>query len=129
MKNKVTKVTKFDKKDNYGNTSFSIEFANGDKGFYTSKSEEQTKFVVGQEADYNIEKKEGKEGKVYYKITLPDSGNAFGKGGGFKAPEPRIQMISFAAAYCKDIIVAGKADLKDFDTTFDKIYNKMISKL
>ena len=33
----------------------SISFSNGDSGEYSSKSKEQTKFVVGQEADYTID--------------------------------------------------------------------------
>ena len=32
-----------------------ISFSNGDTGEYSSKSQEQTKFVVGQEADYTID--------------------------------------------------------------------------
>jgi hypothetical protein len=130
-KAKVTKVTKFEKKDNYGNTSFQIELENGDKGFYTSKSEEQTKFVVGKECEYNIEEKEGKTGKKYYKITIPQSENAFTGGGGFKskAPEPRIQMISFAMSYSKDLVVAGKIEFKELSMAFEVIYNEMISKL
>lgn len=31
---------------------FEVEFENGDIGEYSSKSQEQTKFVVGQETDY-----------------------------------------------------------------------------
>ena len=129
MKSTVKKVTKFDKKDNYGNTSFSIEFDNGDKGFYTSKSEEQTKFVVGKESDYNIEKKTGSTGKEYFKITIPSDGGGLSGKGGFKQVDPKTQMISFAASYTKDCIVAGKADIKEFDKVFDIFYNKMISKL
>lgn len=127
-KSKVTKVTRMDKQDNYGNTSFVIEFENGDKGFYTSKSPEQTKFIVGNVADYNIEKKTGSTGKEYFKIIVPQE-QGFGFKGGKPQVEPRIQMISFAAAYTKDLIVGGKANLIDFETHFNKIYTVMISKI
>lgn len=126
MKLKTTKITKLDKLDNYGNTTFVIEFADGTKGFYTSKNPDQTKFVVGQETDCNIEQKQGSKGP-YNKITLPQS--EFKGGGGRPAPEPRVQMISFAMAYAKDLVVAGKVSMNDLPSTFDIIYNEMISKL
>lgn len=118
------------RRDNYGNYSFIIDFDNGDGGFYSSKNEDQTKFVVGKEAEYEIEQKEGSAGKKYFKITLPksdfQSGSAF-KG---KAPvDPKVQMISFAMAYTKDLIVAGKVDLVNMEKEFARMYNVMISKL
>lgn len=125
-KAKVTKITRMDKLDSYGNTSFIIEFDNGMKGFYTSKNPNQTKFVVGNVADFNIEEKQGSKG-VYYKITVPQAdGKPFG---GKPAIDPKTQMISFSASYTKDIIVAGKAGLQDFEKVFNQIYNVMISKL
>jgi hypothetical protein len=126
-KAKTTKITQMAQKDSYGNTSFIIEMDNGDKGFYTSKNENQTKFVVGRETEYSIEAKEGKIG-TYYKITLPQTEQV----GGFKGKpviEPRVQMISFAMAYAKDLVVAGKVDMKALPETFDIIYSEMISKL
>lgn len=129
-KAKVTKITRMEKKDNYGNTSFIIELANGDKGFYTSKNEEQKKFVVGQEAEYEIEKKQGAKGE-YFKITVPSDGGAFGgsKPFGKSQVDPKIQMISFSMSYAKDLVVAGKVDLKDLLNEFDRMHKAMISKL
>lgn len=125
-KAKVTKITRMDKLDTYGNTSFIVEFDNGQKGFYTSKNPNQTKFIVGNVADYNIEEKQGSKG-TYYKITVPQTeGKSFG---GKPQVEPRIQMISFAAAYTKDLVVAGKFGMQDFEKEFNRIYNIMISKL
>lgn len=128
MKQKVTKITKMDKQDSYGNTSFVIEFQDGLKGFYTSKDPNQTKFVVGQETEFIVEERDGKNGKKYNKITLPQTQKPF-SGGGRPAPEPRVQMISFAAAYTKDLIVAGKVPLAEFGITFEMIYGEMINKL
>jgi len=126
-KAKTTKITQMAQKDSYGNTSFVIDFDNGDRGFYTSKNENQTKFVVGQETEYLIEAKEGKKG-TYYKITLPQT-EPFQKSAGRPQIEPRIQMISFAMAYAKDLVVAGKVEMKALPATFDIIYGEMISKL
>lgn len=125
----VKKITKFDKKDNYGNYSFSIELDNGDKGYYTSKFEDQTKFVVGKESEYVIEEKEGKNGNKYFKITLPESDKQKFGGGGKPQVEPRIQMISFAMSYTKDLVVGGKLPLSDIGKEFDNIYKLMIAKL
>jgi hypothetical protein len=127
MKLKTTKITKLDRLDNYGNTTFIIEFADGQKGFYTSKNPDQTKFVIGQETDCNIEQKEGSKGP-YNKITMPPS-DGFKPGGGRPMPEPRVQMISFAAAYTKDLIVGGKVSMNDLEKEFNRLYNLMISKL
>lgn len=128
-KEKVTKITKMDKKDSYGNTSFLLELANGDNGYYTSKNEDQKHFVVGSEAEYNIEEKVGKEGKKYCKITLIKKDDF--KPGGFGKPvqDPKTQMISFAMAYTKDLVVGGKVDISNIEREFEKIYNIMISKL
>jgi len=126
-KAKTTKITQMAQKDSYGNTSFVIELDNGDKGFYTSKNENQTKFVVGEVTEYLIEAKEGKKG-TYYKITLPQTDQSF-KPAGRPQIEPRIQMISFAMSYCKDLIVAGKIPMSGLSETFDIIYNEMTGKL
>lgn len=128
MKQKVTKITKMDKADSYGNSSFVIEFQDGLRGFYTSKDPNQNKFVVGQETEFNVEERDGKNGKKYNKISLPQTQKPF-NGGGRPAPEPRVQMISFAAAYTKDLIVAGKVPLAEFGITFEMIYGEMINKL
>ena len=127
-KARVTKITKMDKKDNYNNTSFIIEFDSGDKGFYTSKVEDQKKFIIGNVADYAIEEKQGSKGP-YYKITVPGDAVAKSFGGGKPQVEPRIQMISFAAAYTKDLVVAGKFGMQDFEKEFNRIYTVMTSKI
>lgn len=131
MKSRVTKVTKLDKQDSYGNTTYVVEFENLDKGFYTSKSADQNKFVVGQEAEYEIEQKIGKTGKEYFKVTLPkqDGGGWKGGGGGRPAPDPRVQMISFTASYVKDLVIADKVKLEDFEKAFNRLYQIMTGKL
>ncbi len=126
-KAKVTKVTKMDKKDDYGNTSFIVELDNADKGFYVSKNENQTKFVVGQESEYNIEEKQGKKG-VYYKITIPQSDKP-SFGGGKQQQDPRVQFIGYAMSYAKDLVIADKIKIDSLAVQFDIIYNEMISKI
>ena len=49
-----------------------VNFDNGDSGMYTSKSMNQTKFVVGQPAYYSATPTTAKSGKTYNKIK-PES--------------------------------------------------------
>jgi hypothetical protein len=127
MKAKVTKILKLDRLDSFGNTSFVIEFDDGTKGFYTSKNPDQNKFIVGNVADFEVEVKQGSKGP-YNKITVPNTGQQF-KGGGRPPVDPKVQFIGFSASYSKDLICAGKVEMKDFESTFNKIYALMISKL
>lgn len=128
-KAKVTKITRMEKKDNYGNTSFIIELDNGDRGYYTSKNEDQKKFVVNQESEYLIEQKQGSKG-TYYKISIPQAdGGGKSFGGGKVQVDPKVQMISFATSYVKDLVVSGKINMEDFEKQFNRIYNLMISRL
>lgn len=71
---KTSKVTHCEYENSYTTSygelhSFAIKFENGDFGKYSSKSKEQNKFVVGQEADYEIETKKDKNGNGWTKIT------------------------------------------------------------
>ena len=125
-KSKVTKVTKYDKPDSYGNTSYMIEFESGDKGYYRTKNADQKDFIVGQEAEYEVEEKEGKESKKYTNIKKPNSG--FQKGGApFKGPDPKVQIASFSMAYTKDLIVSGKIQVDDLESMFKKMHSLMSS--
>lgn len=127
MKAKVTKILKLDKLDSFGNTSFIVEFDDGTKGFYTSKNPDQNKFIVGNVADFELEVKQGSKGP-YNKITVPNTGQQF-KVGGKPPVDPKIQMIGFTAAYVKDLVVADKVKLEDFEKEFNRIYSFLISKI
>jgi hypothetical protein len=130
MKSIVTKVTRFDKVDSYNNWSYLVEFKNGDRGYYSTKSQEQNKFVANQEAEYEIEEKIGKNDKTWWKITVPGEKQPFKPGGSGKPQvEPRIQMISFTASYIKDLVVADKVKMEDFEKQFNRIYSLLTSKI
>lgn len=101
-----------------------IELANGDKGQIGSKEKMPAKLNPGSDLTYTIE--ETARGNKIKAVA------AQGQQGGFqgrKAPEPRVQMISFAAAYTKDLVVAGKFGMQDFEKEFNRIYSIMIAKL
>lgn len=99
-----------------------IELDNGDKGSIGSKEKMPSKLNPGSELTYTID-----NGKIKAVVPAQQGGGQWSKGK--PAPEPRIQMISFAMAYTKDLVVAGKVDLKNMGTQFDIIYNEMLSKI
>ena len=101
-----------------------IELSNGDKGQIGSKEKMPSKLNPGSELTYTIE--ETSRGN---KIKAVVTGGSQFQGKGRVMPEPRIQMISFAAAYTKDLIVGGKVQMNDFEKEFNRIYNVMISKI
>lgn len=130
---KVTRLVKSAAADSYGKWSFQLEFENGDKGYYNTKNGDQTYFVHGKPADYLIETKTSKTGSTYYVITSAEEQAAkpVGNTGGFqrKQQDPKVQFISFSASYAKDLIVAGKCDIKEFESLFNRIYAAMSGKL
>jgi hypothetical protein len=124
MKARPTKITKLDKLDNYGNTTFVIEFDEGTKGFYTSKNAEQKKFVVGNVTDFEVEAKQGSKGP-YNKITIPQAAG-FKPGGGKAPQDPKQAFTTMGYSYAKDLVVAGKVEMKDFHKTAEDIFNNMV---
>lgn len=100
-----------------------IELDNGDSGQIGSKEKMPSKLNPGSELTYTIEST-ARGNKI--KAVMPP--NTF-KGGGRPAVEPKVQMISFAMSYCKDLIVGGKVPMNDLEKEFNRIYNAMIAKL
>ncbi len=100
-----------------------IELDNGDKGSIGSKEMNPAKLNPGQELTYTIE-----NGKI--KAVAP-AGGGF-QGGGFagrKGPDPKAQVVGFAMAYTKDLVVAGKITIEQLPAIFDKIHKLMSDKL
>ena len=128
MKSIVTKITRFDKVDTYNNWSYLVEFKNGDRGYYSTKSQDQTKFIVNQEVDYEIQEKIGKNDKPWWKITVPGEATPFVKGaaGGRPVADPRASFIGYAASYSKDLVIGGKIEIANMNAFSDAIFKNMI---
>lgn len=126
---KTAKITRTTFKNTWDNPKggqvfyHDIELDNGDKGSIGSKEKMPAKLNPGTELTYTID-----SGKIKAVVPQNTSQGSF-RAGGKSAPEPRVQMISFAMAYTKDLVVAGKVELKELSVQFDIIYNEMISKL
>lgn len=107
-----------------------IEFENGDKGTYTSKRKDQVNFIVGQEADYTIETKiNGQYTNVFIKPVMPADKPSFGGKAAFIPKDPKIEMISYAMSYAKDLVVGKAVKIEELPAYFDKIYNEMLNRL
>jgi len=89
VKSDFKKETDGDHGKMYG---FAVGFDNGDDGYYTSKKRDQTNFVVGEKAQYELEEKKTGEGRKWNKIKPYRDPAAFGSksaGGGGKTSSDR----------------------------------------
>lgn len=93
---------------------FEVSFDNGDCGQYMSKSQEQTKFKVGQEATYELTSKEI-NGKTFYTIKPVQNQQTFGGKPSYqKDPETdkRITRMSVLKV-ASDLVINGEIKLHD----------------
>lgn len=99
-----------------------IELDNGDRGQIGSKEKMPSKLNPGQELTYTIE--ETTRGNKIKAVVAQAGG-----GRRFAQEDPKVKMISYVGSYCKDLVVAGKIGLGDFEKEFNKMYNLFCSKL
>ena len=79
---------------------FEVEFENGDCGEYSSKSQEQTKFIEGQNADYEFTA--GKFPKVKPFYALPtNKGMTYRKDDNVQNLIVRQSSLKAAVDYCR----------------------------
>ena len=93
------------------------------RGFYSSKKKEQNKFIAGQEAEFNVEEKKNDRG-TYFVIKPAHAGQFSGFNKNLKREQSRYS--GFAVSYCKDLIIADKLDIKDWEKASKKIFNFMV---
>ena len=96
-----------------------IELDNGDKGQIGSKEKMPAKLNPGQELTYTIE--ETSRGNKIKAVT-----GATQFGGKKQFQDPRAQFIGFVHAYAKDLVVAGKIDIKDINGAAESMFKNMI---
>ncbi len=103
-----------------------IELDNGDSGQIGCKEQNPSKINPGNDITYTIEA-DGRGGQKIKAVNpVQQSGGGGWKPQGKPIIDPRIAMISFSASYAKDLIIAGKADLKQLPELSEKIFQNMI---
>lgn len=84
--------------------SFKVQY-DGRTGFYNSKSKDQKKFVIGQEAEFTEETKTGSKGDyIVIKPPMQNRQSNFGKA----LNKEKSRYSGFAVSYAKDLLVAGR---------------------
>jgi len=116
-RSKVTQVAGMGTWDSqYGTLyKFEVHFENGDYGTYMSKSQDQNKFVIGQEATYTRESKQGTGGAMYYTIKPVMAQQQFGSKPAYqKDPETekRIARMSVLKV-AGDLVTNGVIKMHD----------------
>lgn len=95
-----------------------IELSNGDKGQIGAKEKLPEKLGVGAELTYTLE--ETSRGN---KIKAVNNTSFTGKK---VFQDPRANFIAFAHSYVKDLVVAGKMELKDINGGARSMFDNMI---
>ena len=90
--------------------------------FYSCKDKNQTKFIKGQEAEFIEETRPTKNGSIV--IIKPMTNNFIGYNKAVK--KEQTKYAGFAVSYVKDMIIAGKIDIKDWEKSSEEIFNIMV---
>ena len=102
----------------------SMEMENGDKVNVGKKTDNF--FKVGDEINYDVVSTD-----EYWVKKIKEIKEEFKKGW-YTPVNPRITAVSMAMSYAKDLVVAGKVELKDLEVEATKIFdwmNKQINAL
>ena len=107
---------------------FEVSFENGDSGQYMSKSQEQTKFKVGQDATYTIEGKEF-NGQTFYTVKpVMAQQQAFGGQKPVYQKDPETEKRITRMSVLKvagDLVVNGHVKLHDL-TKVAQIFERYV---
>ena len=106
----------------YG-TMYSFKISYNDKtAYYNTKKKEQTYFIKGKESEFEETLQKTEKGE-FWKIMLPKKGF----GGYNKAIKKEQSRYSgFAVSYVKDLIIAGKIDIKQWKHASEDIFKFMV---
>lgn len=124
----VNSVIKLDRTWQYqGKTMYVFEVSVGQhRGEYSSQSENQNKFVTGQEVEYTYEPNSNEKyiGKIK-PVHQQGGGNAYQGGKSAYKPyqkdDSEEKLASMAYSYAKDMVVAGKIDASKLNEAGEKI--------
>lgn len=94
-------------------------------GYYNSKSEDQKKFIEGQECEFTEEKRTSGKGNDYYIIKPVYQGR--GKSNFGKAlSREQSKYSGFAMSYAKDLVIADKIKMNEIEAYTRKMFDLMV---
>jgi len=93
-----------------------VEMDNGDSGDIYSKS--AGAYKEGQEIDYDVDKSKG-DGK--HAIKIKQSGSFGGAKKPWVGEDPDVKLAGMSMSYAKDLVIAGKIDMKAIADTAELI--------
>ena len=123
MKAKITNVS-FDKEvEIRGKILYQHNvWYNDKKASYLSAKKEQTRFIKDVECEFTETEREY-NGVKYYNVKPVQQGQSnYSKA----AKKEQSRYSGFAVSYVKDLIIAGKIDIKQWESASEKIFNFMV---
>jgi len=107
---------------------FEVVFENGDVGDYNSKMQEQTSFVIGKEATYDITSKEF-QGRTFYNVKPVKSQQSYGGYAGKPAdPEKDKKIARMSVLKCATDLVVNKLITLDNLFGYAKLMEAFVEK-
>lgn len=103
--------------------TYKIEY-NQKKAYYFSTKKDQTHFVAGKECEFEETEMKAGDGSIWYKVK--PLGNKGYSPAGKAVKKEQSRYSGFAVSYVKDLIVAGKIEIKDWEAASKKIFQFMV---
>lgn len=103
---------------------YSFKISYEDKtAYYSCKKKEQTEFIQGQEKEFVEEEKKTEKGTyLTVKLAPKERNSNYSR----QVKKEQSRYSGFAVSYVKDLVIAGKIEMKDFETYSEKIFNLMV---
>lgn len=125
MKAQITKVTYKDERDGKFGKFYNFEIQyDGKTAYYTSKSKNQTNFIEGQEAEFNEEARQSKNGNDY--LVIKPIKQSYQSNYGKALQREQSKYSGFAVSYVKDLIIAGEIPIEKWESASKKIFQFMV---
>jgi len=131
---KVKQVVPFAQKEGAKDYTFSIEFENGDHGFYHNPTANQDYFVLGSLVKYELEEKEKKDKSGKYYVIYKPGGKAAADAANKKpynrndrqpktAIEVKRECRPMVARYAVDMAIQGIIQVKEIPANYKALIN------
>jgi len=126
----IIKEVKFNKKVNskYGDLFSYLVKYNGKEAIYRSKSDDQKKFIPGQEAEFTEvpQTYTDNEGMTHDYLVIKPLNQYKQSNYGKALKKEQTRYSGFAVSYSKDLVVAGKLELEDLNAHAWTLFELMV---